>query len=86
MKPRKPAAQLNRRCDPLTDATIAQIQALPVEKLEAMDAWLDAWLDTWLAANASFHPLFCNCAGICTAVQIQDVQIPGGAEIVMAPP
>ena len=29
--------------------------------------------------NASFPPLICNCAGVCTAVQIQ-----GGAQIVMA--
>jgi predicted transposase YdaD len=48
---------LNRRCGPLTDATTAQIQALPLEKLEALaDALLDftgpADLATWLAANA----------------------------------
>ncbi|MCX5945917.1 MAG: DUF4351 domain-containing protein, partial [Cyanobacteria bacterium] len=49
--------QLNRRCGPLTGATTAQIQGLPVEKLEALaDALLDfqgpADLSAWLAANA----------------------------------
>ena len=49
--------QLNRRCAPLTDATTAQIQALPLEQLEALaDALLDFTgpddLATWLAANA----------------------------------
>ena len=49
--------QLNRRCGPLTGATTAQIQALPVDKLEALaDALLDfqgpADLSSWLAANA----------------------------------
>ena len=49
--------QLNRRCGPLSEATTAQIQALAVEKLEALaDALLDfhgpADLATWLAANA----------------------------------
>ena len=49
--------QLNRRCGPLTDATTAQIQALPVDQLEALaDALLDFTgpddLATWLAANA----------------------------------
>ena len=48
---------LDRRCGPLTGATTAQIQALPVEKLEALaDALLDfqgpADLAAWLAANA----------------------------------
>jgi predicted transposase YdaD len=48
---------LNRRCGPLTDATTAQIQALPLEQLEALaDALLDFTgpddLATWLAANA----------------------------------
>jgi predicted transposase YdaD len=48
---------LNRRCGPLTDSTTAQIQALPVDKLEALaDALLDFTgpddLATWLAANA----------------------------------
>jgi hypothetical protein len=33
---------LNRRCGPLTDATTAQIQALPLEQLEALAAWLAA--------------------------------------------
>jgi len=55
---------LNRRCGPLTGATTAQIQALPVEKLEALAvgeafsagvALLDfqgpADLVAWLAAN-----------------------------------
>jgi len=46
--------QLNRRCGPLTDATSARIQALPLEQLEALaDALLDftgpgdlaAWLN-----------------------------------------
>ena len=49
--------QLNRRCGPLTGATTAQIQALPVDQLEALaDALLDfqgpADLSSWLAANA----------------------------------
>ena len=48
---------LNRRCGPLSEATTAQIQALPVEKLEALaDALLDfqgpADLAAWLAGNA----------------------------------
>jgi predicted transposase YdaD len=48
---------LNRRCGPLTDATTAQIQALPLGQLEALaDALLDftgpADLAAWLAANA----------------------------------
>jgi len=48
---------LNRRCGLLSDATTAQIQALPVDPLEALaDALLDfqgpADLDAWLAANA----------------------------------
>ena len=48
---------LKRRCGPLTDSTTAQIQALPVDKLEALaDALLDFTgpddLATWLAANA----------------------------------
>jgi predicted transposase YdaD len=47
---------LNRRCGPLTGATTAQIQALPVDQLEALaDALLDftgpADLAAWLAAN-----------------------------------
>jgi predicted transposase YdaD len=47
---------LNRRCGPLTGATITQIQALPLEQLEVLaDALLDfqgpADLATWLAAN-----------------------------------
>ena len=49
--------QLNRRCGPLSEATTAQIQALPLEQLEALaDALLDfqgpADLASWLAANA----------------------------------
>ena len=45
---------LNRRCGPISEPTTVQIQALPVEKLEALaDALLDfqgpvdlaAWLD-----------------------------------------
>jgi hypothetical protein len=48
---------LNRRCGPLSEATTAQIQALPVNQLEALaDALLDFTgpddLATWLAANA----------------------------------
>ena len=48
---------LNRRCGPLTGATTAEIQALPLEQLEALaDALLDfqgpADLATWLAGNA----------------------------------
>ena len=46
---------LTRRCGPLSEPTTAQIQALPVEKLEALaDALLDfqgpADLTAWLAA------------------------------------
>jgi predicted transposase YdaD len=49
--------QLNRRCGPLSEATTAQIQALPLEQLEALaDALLDfqgpADLAAWLAANS----------------------------------
>ncbi|MCP9783275.1 DUF4351 domain-containing protein [Cyanobium sp. WKJ7-Wakatipu] len=49
---------LNRRCGPLTVATTAQIQALLVEKLEALaDALLDfqgpADLAAWLAAHTT---------------------------------
>ena len=49
--------QLNRRCGPLTGATTAQIQALPLEQLEGLaDALLDfqgpSDLAAWLAANA----------------------------------
>ena len=48
---------LNRRCSPLSDATTAQIQALPLGQLEALaDALLDfqgpADLASWLAANS----------------------------------
>ncbi|MCP9882414.1 DUF4351 domain-containing protein [Cyanobium sp. Alchichica 3B3-8F6] len=48
---------LNRRCGPLSEATTAQIQALPLEQLEALaDALLDfqgpANLATWLTANS----------------------------------
>jgi predicted transposase YdaD len=48
---------LVRRCGPLTSATTAQIQALPLELLEALaDALLDfqgpADLVAWLVANA----------------------------------
>ncbi len=47
---------LNRRCGPISEPTTAQIQALPVEKLEALaDALLDFQgptdLAAWLAAN-----------------------------------
>ena len=49
--------QLNRRCGPLSEATTARIQALPLEQLEALaEALLDFngpdELTTWLAANA----------------------------------
>jgi len=45
--------QLNRRCGPLSDATTAVIQALPLEQLEALaEALLDfsgpADLEAWL--------------------------------------
>ena len=48
---------LNRRCGPLSDATTAHIQALPLDQLEALaDALLDFQgpddLAAWLAANA----------------------------------
>ena len=48
---------LTRRCGPLNEATTAQIQALHIDKLEALaDALLDFQgpddLATWLAANA----------------------------------
>jgi hypothetical protein len=47
---------LNRRCGHLSDTTTAQIQALPVDQLEALaDALLDfqaqADLAAWLAAH-----------------------------------
>ena len=47
---------LNRRSGPLSDATTARIQALPVDQLEALaDALLDfngpADLQDWLTAN-----------------------------------
>ena len=49
--------QLNRRCGPLSEATTARIQALPLEQLEALaEALLDftgpADLATWLAEHA----------------------------------
>jgi hypothetical protein len=48
---------LNRRCGPVSEATTAQIQALPLGQLEALaDALLDFTgpddLAAWLAANA----------------------------------
>ena len=48
--------QLARRCGPLSSATTARIQALPLEQLEALaEALLDftgpADLDAWLAAH-----------------------------------
>ena len=48
---------LTRRCGPLTDATTARIQALPLEQLEALaDALLDfqgpADLAAWLAQHS----------------------------------
>jgi len=50
--------QLNRRCGPLSDATSARIQALPLEQLEALaDALLDFTgpgdLAMWLAELSS---------------------------------
>ena len=47
---------LNRRCGSLSDATTAQIKAVPLDQLEALaDALLDfqgpADLAAWLAAN-----------------------------------
>jgi len=49
---------LNRRCDPLSAATTARIQALPLQQLEALtDALLDfagaADLARWLAEYAA---------------------------------
>ena len=49
--------QLNRRCGPLSEATTAEIQALPLEQLEALaEALLDfggpADLAAWLAEHA----------------------------------
>ena len=49
--------QLARRCGPLSEATTARIQVLPLERLEALaEAVLDFCgpgdLTTWLAANA----------------------------------
>lgn len=49
---------LNRRCGPLSDATTAQIQTLPLEQLEGLaDALLDfqgpADLAAWLAAHST---------------------------------
>ena len=49
---------LNRRCGPLTAATTAQIQALPLDQLEALaEALLDfqgpADLAAWLAAPST---------------------------------
>ena len=48
--------QLKRRCGPLSEATTARIQALPLEQLEALaEALLDFRgpedLVAWLAAN-----------------------------------
>ena len=53
--PREEIRQLTRRCGPLAEATIAQIQALPLDPLESLaDALLDfqgpADLTAWLAA------------------------------------
>ena len=49
--------QLNRRCGPLSEATSARIQALPLQQLESVaEALLDftgpADLASWLAAHA----------------------------------
>ena len=48
--------QLARRCGPLSEATTARIQSLPLEQLESLaEALLDFQgaddLTTWLAAN-----------------------------------
>ena len=48
---------LSRRCGPLSETTTAQVQALPLEQLEALaDALLDfqgtADLTSWLGANS----------------------------------
>ena len=48
--------QLNRRCGPLSDATTARIQALPLQQLETLaDALLDfagaSDLEAWLNGN-----------------------------------
>ena len=50
---KSPLRQLNRRCGPLSEATTARIQALPLEQLEALaEALLDfsgpADLAAWL--------------------------------------
>ena len=48
--------QLNRRCGPLSEATIARIQALPLEQLEALaEALLDFSGPTDLAAWLKEH-------------------------------
>jgi hypothetical protein len=49
---------LNRRCGPLSEATTARVQALPLQQLEALtDALLDFAgaddLSIWLAEHAS---------------------------------
>ena len=49
---------LSRRCGPLSEATTARIQALPLQRLEALaDALLDfrgaADLTAWLAAESA---------------------------------
>jgi hypothetical protein len=51
---------LTRRCGPLSEATTAQIQALPLEQLEALaDALLDFQgpddLAAWLASPSSLQ-------------------------------
>ena len=50
--------QLNRRCGPLSEATTARVQALPLDQLEALaEALLDfsgsADLAAWLEEHAS---------------------------------
>ena len=54
---------LTRRCGPLSEATTAQIQALPLEHLEALaDALLDfqgpADLTAWLASPSSLQSIW----------------------------
>ena len=49
--------QLNRRCGPLSDATTARIQALPLQQLESLvEALLDfagaSDLEAWLSGHS----------------------------------
>jgi hypothetical protein len=83
--------QLNRRCGPLSDATTAQIQTLPVNKLEALAvgaafsagvALLDvqgpADLTSWLAGTSRIARFaFCTA---CTEFRIAPGNSPGHKE------